>query len=370
MAILAIRVLRLTMVFATMFSAGLAGAKDCARMDMMTDPMGKAPGAPGLAVAIASYRGRPLEDLRAEFAEYARLGILWLRTDLYWADVQADGRGRFDWSEFDRIVDLAAEQGIRVLPVAGTTPDWAAQDAEGPSTPADPADFAAFMTAAAKRYGPRGIHVWEIWNEPNLAGPWPPHPDPEAYAKLLIAAHGAIKAADPEALVLMGGLAAANWTGPPLDVQYVAASSFLDAVYDAGAGDAFDALAFHPYSYPDPPDPGWRWNGWGMMSGPLREIMARRGDGDKKIWITEFGAPTGAAGAISETEQAEFLREGARLAREADWAGPFLWYSYRDRGADPDIREDWFGIIGQDNRQKTAWNALRGAVNEFCMGSR
>lgn len=316
------------------------------------------PGTAGLAIGLDTLRGRDEADLRAEFADFAKLGVRWLRTDIYWADVQAKGPGSYDWSETDHILDLAQEFGIQLLPVVGTTPDWAKKDRDGASTPGNPDSFGRFLTAAVQRYKPRGIRVWEIWNEPNLAGNWPPHPDPAAYADLLIAAHRAIKAQDPDATVILGGMAAARWTGPPFNVQHYTAPDFLQGIYDAGGGDAFDAVAYHPYSYPDTPDADWRWNGWGIMSGPLRDLMISHGDGDKPIWITEFGAPTNDGnGGISEAEQAETLREGVRLARESDWAGPLFWYGYRDLGGDVGNNEHWFGILDEKSRRKPAWNA-------------
>ena len=168
------------------------------------------PGTAGLAIGLDTLRGRDEADLRAEFADFAKLGVRWLRTDIYWADVQAKGPGSYDWSETDHILDLAQEFGIQLLPVVGTTPDWAKKDRDGASTPGNPDSFGRFLTAAVQRYKPRGIRVWEIWNEPNLAGNWPPHPDPAAYAELLISAHRAIKAQDPDATVILGGMAAAR----------------------------------------------------------------------------------------------------------------------------------------------------------------
>ena len=46
-------------------------------------------GTAGIAVGLDTLRGRDEADLRAEFADFAQLGVRWLRTDIYWADVQA-----------------------------------------------------------------------------------------------------------------------------------------------------------------------------------------------------------------------------------------------------------------------------------------
>ena len=69
------------------------------------------PGTAGLAIGLDTLRGRDEADLRAEFADFAKLGVRWLRTDIYWADVQAKGPGSYDWSETDHILDLAQDFG-------------------------------------------------------------------------------------------------------------------------------------------------------------------------------------------------------------------------------------------------------------------
>ena len=109
------------------------------------------------------------------------------------------------------------------------------------SPPADPAAFARFAAQAARRYAPLGVHHWEIWNEPNLAAFWMPRADPAAYARLLVDAAAAIRAADPRAVVILGGLAPGADDGgnrSPL--------GFLRDVYAAGAKCAFDAVGFIP----------------------------------------------------------------------------------------------------------------------------
>ncbi len=309
----------------------------------------------GLAVGLDALRWQDSLDLQAEFADYAAMGVRWLRTDLNWESVQREGPDSFDWREMDRIVSLAGSFGITVLPVVGSTPEWAWQDRERASPPRDPEAFGRFLTAAVRRYAPRGIHAWEIWNEPNLEGPFPPLPDPIAYAVLLKVGSAAIRAADPEATVILGGLASVTTTRLQGNPPAMAAVEFLETVYAEGAGGSFDAVGFHPYTGEDPPDIGAPQNSWGLMAGPIRAIMAAHGDEDKQIWITEYGAPTNEdEGSASEERQAELLAAGVALARETPWVGPLFWYSYRDLGDDPEYSEDWFGLIAKDGRSKPA----------------
>ena len=64
---------------------------------------------------------------------------------------------------------------------------------------------------------------------------------------------------------------------------------FLDRVYDSGAMDVVDAIAYHPYSFPDLPSQRTGDNGFIDQLRRVREVMVDHGDGDKKVWLTEFG---------------------------------------------------------------------------------
>lgn len=316
----------------------------------------------GMATGLNSLREMSATDLDAELAAYADLGMTWLRTDLYWSNIQAAGPDSYDWTVPDRVVATAAAHGVQVLFVVGTTPQWARSIATERSAPADPADYGAFLDAAVRRYAPLGVHAWEIWNEPNLAGAFPTQPDPIRYTRLLTAAHDAIKAADPTATVILGGLSPVVDTKASLlgEVKVFGAVDFLRGVYDQGGGDSFDAVGFHPYSYPRMPSDPAPWTGWSIMTGPIRDLMTAHGDAGKKIWITEYGAPTNEGRSkVSEAEQADMLRRSIALARGYPWAGPYFWYSYRDLGTDPANNEMWFGLLRADGSAKPAHDALK-----------
>src|SRR5258707_9593204 len=70
----------------------------------------------------------------------------------------------------------------------------------------DPADYARIVGDLVNRYKGMGVHVYEVWNEPNNAAFWPSGPDAREYTALLKAARPAIRAADPTAWVAMAGL--------------------------------------------------------------------------------------------------------------------------------------------------------------------
>lgn len=312
----------------------------------------------GIATGFDTIRWHSDEKLRAEMEAYAAAGATWFRTDLNWSVVQPNSPRRYDWAPVDRVIDAAQAAGLKVLPVVSFAPEWA-WIGDRYSAPKDPKAFATFLTAAVRRYSAKGIHAWEIWNEPNLRGFWP-SPNPEDYARLLKAAYPAIKRVDHTAIVIAGGLSPVprtDWLG---EVDHYSAVDFVRGIYAAGAGDTFDALGFHPYSYPYQPSETVSWSGWTMMTGPIRDLMIANGDAKKQIWLTEFGAPThGSNNAVTEDEQAQMLTEAMDLLDGKSWAGPVFWYGYNDRGTGRDNPEDWFGLVTQSGREKPALGVFR-----------
>jgi len=76
--------------------------------------------------------------------------------------------------------------------------------------------------------------LWEMWNEPNIPGFWPPTPNPKDYAALAISVGKAIKAATPQEL----------FAGPATSAVDPV---YLEAVFAAGTLEYYDAISFHPY---------------------------------------------------------------------------------------------------------------------------
>jgi len=234
--------------------------------------------------------------------------------------------------------------------------------AEDTCAPTDPAQFAAFAKTAAARYAGR-VAAWEIWNEQNTDSFFRPGPDVAGYTALLRAAYPAIKAADPNATVLTGGVAPA---ATRVDGATISPTDFLQGIYDHGGAGFFDAVGWHPYCYPAAPgtDPGTAWNQMSTSAVNARAIMAAHGDGAKQIWATEFGAHTDPAGAgyLTEAQQSDHLVRGINLWRSYSWAGPMVLYQLRDRGTDTSDRENFFGLQRADGTEKPAYQAVAAAI--------
>ncbi|HEC21875.1 MAG TPA: hypothetical protein ENI95_03040 [Chloroflexi bacterium] len=279
----------------------------------------------------------------------AEAGFHWIRQEFPWEDIEIHGRGDFvdrrndpegidAWAKYDNIVDLAEQYDLEIIARLSNPPAWSRAAGDEPGTYAPPDnfdDFANFAAVVARRYRGR-IRYYQIWNEPNIYPEWGEQPvDPEAYTELLCAAYRAIKAVDPEAVILSGALApTAELSGRDLN-DYI----FLQRMYDAGAGECFDILSMQ---------------GYGLWSGPtdrrlrplivnygrnrlIRDIMVQNGDAHKAIWISEMNwnvAPEDVEpryGRVTLDQQARWAPLAyERAQREWPWVGVInFWYFKR-----------------------------------------
>ena len=284
------------------------------------------------------------------------LGASWVRVVVNWSAVEATP-GVFDWGNTDRVVNAARAQGYSVLAVLAGTPAWA----QGPvpsilpgAVPVDPNSYGTFAGAAAAHLGDR-VDSYEVWNEPNIPTFFTPV-DAARYVGLLRAAYPAIHAADPGATVLSAGLATTidvgGWTVAPV--------TYLEQMYASGAAGFMDAVAMHPYTFPFTVenDPNGQW----AQVDRAYATMIANGDGGKKIWITELGAPTGNGPmAVSEEAQAAILASNLAQASRAPYVGPVFVHSLRDSGTDTSDSEQNYGLLRSDFSRKPSFAAVAGS---------
>ena len=248
----------------------------------------------------------------------------------------------------------ANQHHLKVLGILDYAPSWAAQPGcIRNCAPANPAEFAAFARQAALHYR-HSVQDWEIWNEENSREAWSPAPDAGTYMQTLRLSYTAIKSVNSKAAVLLGGMADNN-----ADPGKIDATAFLQQVYADGGGGSFDAVGYHPYSYPAAPDaasPAW------AKLAALHTIMQAHGDGNKQIWITEYGAPTGGpvgSGFVSDARQAQLASEAYAAAQAQPWIGPFFWYTYQDSGTAATTKEHFFGLKRANGTPKPAYYVWR-----------
>jgi hypothetical protein len=313
-------------------------------------------------------------ELDARLADFATLGMTWVRVDIPWSVVQAAGPTSYDWAMYDRVVDAINARKLKTLLIIDYTPTWAgAPGCQGSEycAPADPNQFAQYAGAVVRRYLPKGVNHWEVWNEPNHIGFWDPAPDPVAYMRLLKATVASIRKESPNAYIISGGLSPAYTEGGD-----IAPAQFMTSLYQNGFKDTVNAVAFHPYTFPATPSWHEDWNGWIQMQ-QVRNVMVANGEAAKPVWLTEYGAPTGGPGAIASAQnpnfaaipdhvtedfQASLAQQAVQTYRTHTWVGPMFWYGYRDKGTAPDTNENFFGLIRPDNSKKAAYTTLQKAI--------
>jgi hypothetical protein len=305
-------------------------------------------------------------DLARDLDNAASTGAKLIRVDVNWTGVQPNGPSQFRWSYVDRAVNAVQARGMHVLMTLDYTPLWARRPSCSSSMfcpPADPNAYANFARAAAGRYGPQGVHAYEVWNEPNLGQWWVGGPDAPGYVTLLKAAYPAIHAGDPGATVVTGGLAPHGDLGAsPNDP--VSPVNFLKAMYAAGAHGFFDAFGIHPYP-PLPHAPLSGKVGWNALLQTRLEhdTMVAGGDGNKQIWGTEYGAPTGTSSkSVSEATQAQYVIDGYNYWSGLSFTGPLFVDTLRDGMTSGSDWSAHMGVTRSDFSPKPALGAMRTLV--------
>jgi hypothetical protein len=274
---------------------------------------------------------------------------------------------RNDPSAFDDSAAQLAAIGVRPVYVVVGDP------ANPPTTPAGIAQYTDFLRRAATRFAGRAAG-WEIWNEQDAPKWWAGMPsfDNEAnprnaapYVPLLKAAHQTVKAVDPGAPVVVGGLTGNDY-------------KFVQSMYEHGAKGFFDVVATHtdtacatgsPYDYyrdvPGGPISQWAFLGYRSV----REVMEANGD-PKPIWITELGwsshtgsCPSGRwAGqkpaGVSEADQAKFTTQAVHCMENDPYLAKALIYKLVEDG-NPDPMENRYGTLRPDLSPKPVFGALK-----------
>ncbi|HEX4730949.1 MAG TPA: hypothetical protein VH299_06745 [Solirubrobacterales bacterium] len=278
-----------------------------------------------------------------EAAEAQQIGIGTVRANVEWGLVAPSGpcesAVEADWSHYDLIFRRAAEHHLQVLvDLNGNLGSCGDANAfPSPGTGNFTEYTSGFVPAVVARYGVGGafwsenpslpydpVRTWEVWNEPNLpANNAGDVIDPPSYAQFLIATSNAIRAVDPTATVLLGGVA---FDGAPSgSLQSI--GGYLDDIYEHPSGysveefeDAFAGVGIHPYAVSGS-GPTFEFGGPAVSEarvGEARAALDSLGEGsyaEKSLWVTEIGWPT----EFAPTPQITPAVQSAYLAETMAW---------------------------------------------------
>jgi hypothetical protein len=208
--------------------------------------------------------------------QVSEAGTYWLRSfsAVSWAAVEP-AEGRRNWNALtglDEELRNITAKGMQTILSVRATPLWAQQVAGyscGPIKPEMLGAFASFISDLVARYSvaPYNVKYWEIWNEEDIdhslvdpASPWGCWGDAKDtyygggyYAEMLKAVYPQIKAADPQAKVLIGGLLMDCDPRPGGGCAIVGhnpkPAMFLEGILLNNGGSYFDGVSFHAYDY-------------------------------------------------------------------------------------------------------------------------
>lgn len=319
--------------------------------------------AKGIGFSVPTFPWLSRSEQVRWLKDFLALGITWIRFDVTWAVVRPTRAGSYNWARYDTAVAEADRYGIHVDAEAVFSTPWAnapgCRAADAKCQPASPRLYAMYAAAIARHFGHR-VSAEEIWNEPNNVAFWHPAPDPAFYVRMLKDAYVAIKAADPQMIVVSGGLAPEPDNGTD-----ISARTFAEDMFKYGAKAYFDAFGYHPYSFPALPDQYEPWSAWSQMAETrpsIRSIMTANGKAAIPIWITEVGAPTGGPRHDSQLLQAAAITQVVRNERSLSWLGPAFIYSFKDLGTSQAQAQDFFGVMTARGSPKSSYLALKRAI--------
>jgi hypothetical protein len=314
---------------------------------------------PGVVTGIRP-NGATIDDI----AKTKESGARWVRVFVGWHSIEKADNS-YDGFQFDALrktIDRHVANGLNVLVIVHQTPSWASGTSNTATPPRDPATYADFLKFLATNFKGK-VKAWELWNEPNDdAYPgefWEGPPNPAAYTALLKATYPVIKAVDPSAIVVTGGLVANDF-------------QFVEGIIAAGGRDYFDAVGVHTDTacLTSPPDEFYREPdgriGRYSFTG-YREIHAITG---KPIWMTELGWSTTPAGCqrgmragtkpggVSEALQAAYLTAGFQCLHSDPYVAVAMWFSLQDVSTS-EIDDHRLGLLRDNGSAKPSFNAFR-----------
>jgi hypothetical protein len=266
-----------------------------------------------------------------------------IRADLTWATVERS-LGSYDFSQYDKLVDVCTEEGIRILFIL----DYRNRlygDEKSIRTERQRSGFALFAQEAVKRYKGRGI-MWEVWNEPNIQRFWGEEPNAKNYMKLLKVTCAAIREVDKNALIIAPSTSGCD-------------KGYIKNCATKGLFDLVDGISVHPYREGGPESVLKCYE-------DLRRMMDQflpEGTKRPRILSSEWGWGLSYMTAEIDGEVAPQLRQAAYLVRRFcidAYAGIACGIHYK-------WRENNHGLIRNNLSKKPSFTALK-VLNEQLTG--
>ncbi|MGE0829139.1 MAG: cellulase family glycosylhydrolase [Hyphomonadaceae bacterium] len=272
------------------------------------------------------------------FATARAAGFSFARCDAFWEHVERDGQ--FDFSAQVELCDRLAARGMKVLFLLNYGhPDYGWDDFTRAGTLEA---YRRYARAAAAALRGRGA-AFELWNEPDVEEK--AYIPPDIFARVLAAGSAGVRAGDPSALVVSGGL---SW----VDFDYL--DPMLAAITALPARPAIDVFGMHFYRNDTPesalPD-----------IEAVRARVAAAFGADMPLWCTEWGYSSadlpGVGRRVNGRLAAHRLRQAALLSRMflSLWRAGVprtAWYEIKDGSSDSHAADGNMGLTDFNERAK------------------
>ena len=322
-----------------------------------------------------------------------QLGLGWVKMQVQWWLVEPDPTGD-QWFFYDAVIEQAHLHGLRLMVSIVGAPAWtrAAGGENGP--PDDYNEYARFLGEMIDRH-PGRIDAIEVWNEQNLDREWTSANgiSPEDYVRFLQVAHDAIKAKDPNIIVISGALSP---TGTGDWVRWADDFEYLDRALAAGMLNYADCVGAHHNGYNIAPDvtfdaagstaeastasfrgpfdnPHHSWSLKTTLDTYAQKVQAI--DPNKKLCVTEFGwassegypeIPPGFEFARDNTlqEQADYIVQAFQQMNDSGniWLAFLFNFDFGNKGSGPTDDPVPYSIIDTAGIPRPAFGALSGML--------
>lgn len=302
-------------------------------------------------------KGDDLNDVALDFQLLNELGINEMRCSFGWDDYEPT-RGQFDFDWLKQFVALANQYGIKLRPYIAYTAPWAG--IHGPDKiywndpPANLQDWYDFVYNVALTLKPyKNVLSYEFYNEENDAFWW--EGGINQYGKTLAQAALAVRAADPSAQVLLGGL-----VFPDYDFQL--------GLDEKGYAPYWDITPFH--AYPET----WEEQ---TVETYLDEqyydyfVPENNATGKKPIWVNEMGFAT--TEGKTELDQANWFARAVSTFLATRQIQELGIYEIKDLpiddpviGGEPNYH---LGITNVDRTKKLAFSTVQMLSNLLNVGT-
>lgn len=285
----------------------------------------------GFTVATSS----PIDILQnITFTEMAQLGGgscagMWMRFQVAWSYIeqQQTGPSTYVWTQVDDAVQKCNANGVNYIFVVQNAPAWhLANLCSGDPTKGYllTADTAQFVRDVCNRYngGANGhIEAIEIGNEGYTDSSVLSCKSSAFLAPVLAACYPIIKSLLPGCLV---GCASQNYKSISL------ITSWCQALFDNGAGDAFDYWNFHFYNGQFAPSDN-RGNSdqptFDQFWQTIQSVSVANGRPTRRCRVTEYGWPVSGSPNVTQQQQSDYNLYCLQSAARSGFVDHMLWFT-------------------------------------------